>query len=576
MGNVSLLSLKILFITCFLIVANASGATLTVTKTDDTSDGACDADCSLREAIATAESNDTIEFASPLFDSPQIITLSGAEGFQQLLVLKNLVINGKGAKLLTVRRRNSGSPAFRVFAVGGTANVVLQGVTITGGSDSGGGGGVLNDNSATLTINNCHITGNVAQLNGGGIRNVSGTLNVNNTTVSGNIAGIFNGGGIASTGGTVNITNSTISGNYSNNGQVGAGGIWASGGAMNITNSTITNNSSIGIQQNTPAIVTVRNSIVAGNQVFITNPDLVGAFVSNGYNLVGYVGAATGFNQTGDQVGTSSAILDAGLSKLGDFGGATPTHALYRNSPALNAADQSNILTFDQRGIRRRIDGRADIGAFENNFAFSNNPTGAGSGGTLPDGSRGTPYNVQFSAVRLFAPPPPSRPSSNFVPLVFSIFAGNLPSGLTLDAGSGILFGTPDESGTFNFTLKVTDAADGSAGAQAYTLVILAPNAASVRIGGRVFTPDGRSLRNARVTLINSNGAGRTVITSTFGYYRFDGVAAGQTVIVTVTSKLYSFEPQIVSVSEDLEDLNFSAMPGSAGKNEQIMKSVID
>lgn len=553
--------------TLFLTVANAAGAALTVTKADDTNDGVCDADCSLREAIAAANSDDTIEFASPFFDSPQIITLSNAAGFQQLLVLKNLTINGKGAKLLTIRRSASSSLPFRIFAVGGTANVVLQGVTITGGYDSGGGGGVLNDNSATLTINNCHIRGNIAEFNGGGIRNVNGTLNINNTTVSGNIAGIFNGGGIASTGGTVNITNSTISGNYSNNGQVGAGGVWASNGVMNITNSTITGNSSIGIQQNAPAIVNVRNSIIAGNQVFIRNPDLVGSFVSNGYNIVGYVGAATGFGQTGDQVGTSEAILDPLISKLGDFGGATPTHAIYRNSPALNAADPNNVITLDQRRIRRPVDGRADIGAFENNFVFSNNPNGANGDGSLPSGNSGTPYSVQFSAVRLLPPLPPSRSANKFAPLEYSIFAGSLPNGLTLDANSGILSGTPTESGFFNFTLKVTDAADGSAGAQAYTLAVRVPTAASVTIGGRVFTPDGRSLRNARVTLVDSNGAARTLLTSTFGYYRFENVAAGQTVIISVASKIYSFEPQIVSVAEDLSELNFAALPDPAGEN---------
>ncbi len=42
-------------------------STLTVTKTADTNDGTCDADCSLREAIAAAASGDTIEFASPPF-----------------------------------------------------------------------------------------------------------------------------------------------------------------------------------------------------------------------------------------------------------------------------------------------------------------------------------------------------------------------------------------------------------------------------------------------------------------------------------------------------------------------------
>ena len=53
----------------------------TVTKTADTNDGVCNADCSLREAIAAATANvgndDLIRFASPLFDSAQTITLDG-------------------------------------------------------------------------------------------------------------------------------------------------------------------------------------------------------------------------------------------------------------------------------------------------------------------------------------------------------------------------------------------------------------------------------------------------------------------------------------------------------------------
>src|SRR5688500_1225344 len=69
----------ILFLTANITV---QAATFTVTKTTDTSDGACDVDCSLREAINAAnfiESNDTIEFDSSVFSSPQIITLSGTQ-----------------------------------------------------------------------------------------------------------------------------------------------------------------------------------------------------------------------------------------------------------------------------------------------------------------------------------------------------------------------------------------------------------------------------------------------------------------------------------------------------------------
>ena len=76
-------------------MASASGATLVVTKTANTTDGACNADCSLREAIAAAAPGDTIEFASPLFVSPQTIATGG-----ELKIEKKLPINGKGKTLL--------------------------------------------------------------------------------------------------------------------------------------------------------------------------------------------------------------------------------------------------------------------------------------------------------------------------------------------------------------------------------------------------------------------------------------------------------------------------------------------
>lgn len=87
------------------------------------------------------------------------------------------------------------------------------------------------------------------------------------------------------------------------------------------------------------------------------------------------------------------------------------------------------------------------------------------------------------------------------------------------------------------------------------------PTAASVTIGGRVITPENRGLRNARVTLTEANGATRTALTTTFGYYRFADVAAGETVTVEVFSKKYQFAPQIVNVIEETYNLNFTANP---------------
>jgi hypothetical protein len=57
----------------------------------------------------------------------------------------------------------------------------------------------------------------------------------------------------------------------------------------------------------------------------------------------------------------------------------------------------------------------------------------------------------------------------------------------------------------------------------------------------------------------SGNGSARTTRTTAFGYYRFDEVQARQTCIFTVVSKRYQFTPRIVSIFEELTDLNFTA-----------------
>lgn len=89
----------------------------------------------------------------------------------------------------------------------------------------------------------------------------------------------------------------------------------------------------------------------------------------------------------------------------------------------------------------------------------------------------------------------------------------------------------------------------------------LAPTAAGVSIGGRVVTANGRGIRNARLTLTDQNGTARTALTGSFGYYRFDDVPAGQTVVIGIRSKQYVFEqPTVVlNVSDNVQGLDFIA-----------------
>ncbi|MBS1796064.1 MAG: CSLREA domain-containing protein [Acidobacteria bacterium] len=115
------------------LAAFAEGATLTVTKTADTNDGVCDADCRLREAVAAAASGDTIQFASPLFDTAQTISING-----QITIDKSLTMTGRGASLTTIKNVAAAGPTSRVLLVTTGTTVDLSGLTITGGNLTAG------------------------------------------------------------------------------------------------------------------------------------------------------------------------------------------------------------------------------------------------------------------------------------------------------------------------------------------------------------------------------------------------------------------------------------------------------
>ncbi len=80
---------------------------------------------------------------------------------------------------------------------------------------------------------------------------------------------------------------------------------------------------------------------------------------------------------------------------------------------------------------------------------------------TLPGGTTGVPYSQSVTA------------SGGTTPYNFAVTAGSLPIGLAL-TGSGVLSGTPTVAGTYGFTITATDAF-GSTGAQAYSVVVVAP-----------------------------------------------------------------------------------------------------
>jgi len=329
-------------------VTVAAGADMTVDSVADTL--ANDGQCTLREAVLNANSNDqsgstdcpagsgtdTITFAPGLTGS--IVLTSGQIGE----VTDDVVIQGPGADLMTI----DGNANLRVLAIK-LAAVEVSGLTLTNGLAAGDSGGGLWSNGGTVTLRDMVVSGNTAAY-GGGIYNVGGgTMTIANSTISGNTA-TDHGGGIRNNGGTVTITNSTVAGNA-------AGGFAGAirnynGGSVTVTDSTIFGNTAPtggGIYNEANASVT--RSIVASNTV----GDCAGSLTDGGFNLAS--DASCGF----------ALVDDPLLGALADNGGPTltmlPSSAA---SPVIDAAGDGCSGT-DQRGVTRPQGPACDIGAVE-------------------------------------------------------------------------------------------------------------------------------------------------------------------------------------------------------------------
>lgn len=83
--------------------------------------------------------------------------------------------------------------------------------------------------------------------------------------------------------------------------------------------------------------------------------------------------------------------------------------------------------------------------------------------------------------------------------------------------------------------------------------------AATAQISGQVLTPQGKGIGQARITLTGTGGTSQTVMTNAFGYFTLSDVAAGSTYVVNVSAKKYTFAPQVVSVTDNISGLNFTA-----------------
>jgi len=339
-----------------------AAATFTVTKMEDTADGSCDSDCSIREAIIasnTLPGSDTIEVPAGAYSLslPDRYEDAGATG--DLDITDDLTVSGAAPDSAII----NGGALDRIIHIVGPHTVGISDVTLRNGNtradpftgDPGDKGGSIYNAGGTLSLSNSVITSNLSEGDGGGIVS-EGSLSLNATVVSNNDAGDTSagfGGGIH-TNGTALITNSFITSNSANDG----GGILVLGtatisqttlssnhseliggaidnfGTAILVDSTIDGNSAlvgggIGNQESTLTLSnsTISNNVadsgggvISGGQATLTNVTISGNEAATNGGGFGYVGStSSGTHLLNTTVSGNSA--DADSDGYGDGGG---------------------------------------------------------------------------------------------------------------------------------------------------------------------------------------------------------------------------------------------------------------
>jgi CSLREA domain-containing protein len=478
-------------------------SSIVVNTTADSTDPASSSTVSLRDAIDRANLGDsatTITFSPTVFASAKTITLGGP-----LIMTPNngqpTTITGPAAGVTI-----SGNNATQGFVIDAQVTVTLSMLTITK-CKAGLGAGIQADGK--VTIKNCTISGNDATSNddGGGIAG-GGTVTLINDTIANNI-----GDGLNPRGGTWNIFDCTISGN-SSYGSYPAGGIYQQGGS----------------------IVNIGNTIVAGNTAVVAGPDVEGAYVSKGHNLIGSITNTTGWVST-DQTGTDTKPLKPLLGALANNGGPTLTMLPATGSPALDKGSNSLIpsgITTDQRGLARINNTTVDVGAVEVGPVIKI---------TAPANQTATMAVSKSITLGSFTQSIGTSPFKD----VITWGDGSAITTLSLTAAGTIpaTAHTFAKAGTFAVTEIITDAKSNKSNTATFTVTVTAPTGS---IAGTVFgdvNADGK-IDNGEFGVglwtvyldLNKNGAldagDKSVTTDISGKFSFAGLAAGSYVVRVV------------------------------------------
>ena len=357
--------------------------TLTVTKTADTNDGACDSDCSLREAFAAANATENVSaigFDPAVFGTQRTITLMLGE-----LVFENtrrIAIDGPGSGLLTI----SGNNASRIFRVKRDVTASITGITMSNGLGQPEGGAIYVEPNGVMTsvsIDNSVISNNQSN-SGAGIRTTgSSILSITNSTISGNIALASPGvGGISFDTGTLTITNCTVTGNQSNAANAGGGGISAGNSVFTLTDSLITNNSgTFGGGVGGGATATITNTTITNNHatfraggVYVGGMTTINNSTISGNSVTDSTGNGGGIYNQG-RVTVNNSLLAANSAAFG--GGIFTSGGLTMTGTSL----LNNVSSNTGGGIYNNIGGTSGLPVSLTSCVISGNSASSFAGG---------------------------------------------------------------------------------------------------------------------------------------------------------------------------------------------------
>ena len=344
--------LRLLQIPCgivaiFLLSAIPAWATTwTVTSNADSGAG------TLREAMNSAQSGDTITFG---FSTPTTITLASTLPTIAVNMTITGPTSGSGSSLTNLVTLDGGGSVeiVKIYSSSNHIIVSVANLNFANGFSILDGGAINNESYSTLTVSNSTFTSNTSRVLGGAINNEPySTLTVSNSTFTSNTSSVLGGAINNESDSTLTVSNSTFASNTA-----GTGGGIVNQGEATVVNSTFVGNSAPGGYGS--GIYDVGTSLQLYNNIFTGNQN-TGFFENSGHapseshNI--FNDGTYGFTMSSTDLSSNP-----NLSAQGSYGGLTQTMIPQPGSSAIcagsydmtlkaNNSALSADLTTDQRG----------------------------------------------------------------------------------------------------------------------------------------------------------------------------------------------------------------------------------